>query len=70
MRDEGRGKSEQPVDLLICPEPHQHRQECLCHINPAEPARMLIPAKAGVAQTLLSVLSQAAAIAPANPGTQ
>jgi len=24
------------VDLLSRPEPHQHRQECLCHIDPAE----------------------------------
>ena len=28
------------------PEPHQHRQECLCHINPAVLAEMLMDGRA------------------------
>src|SRR3989442_1502177 len=57
--------------FLSGPEPHQHRQECLCHTDPAVLARMLIIlARASVAQTLLSVLWQAAAPDLANPGSK
>jgi len=48
------------VDFLNGPELLQHRQECLCHIDPAELGRMLLQAKVYVAQTLLSVLLQVA----------
>src|SRR3954453_22116246 len=41
-------------------EPHQHRQECLCHTNPAVLEGMLMRDRARVAQTLLSVLWQGA----------
>jgi hypothetical protein len=44
------------VDLLNGPEHRQHRQECLCHIDPACFEELLEKAQAGVAQTLLSVL--------------
>jgi hypothetical protein len=38
----------------------KHRQECLCHMNPAVLERLLLQAPVSVAQTLLSVLSQPA----------
>src|SRR5258706_13715785 len=49
------------VDLLNGPEPHKHRQECLCHMAAPLMQRFAIGA-AGVAQTLLSVLWQDAAL--------
>src|SRR4051794_6935732 len=36
---------------------HQHRQECLCHMDPAKFARLALR-QDGVAQTLMSVLWQ------------
>ncbi|MEA2413884.1 MAG: error-prone polymerase [Thermoanaerobaculia bacterium] len=52
-------------DLPSSPEHHQHRQECLCHIDPAVLARTPLQGRASVAQTLLSVLSQDAVPASA-----
>jgi error-prone DNA polymerase len=52
-------------DLPSSPEHHQHRQECLCHIDPAVLARTPLQGRASVAQTLLSVLSHDAVHVPA-----
>jgi hypothetical protein len=51
------------------PEPHQHRQECLCHIDPAVLAQLPPQARVSVAQTLLSVPWQDAVPGIANPVT-
>src|SRR3954467_6691120 len=55
------------VEVFRRPEPQQHRQECLCHIDPAVLAQLAMKGRASVAQTLLSVLVQEAAPDPANP---
>jgi hypothetical protein len=46
------------VQLIISPEPHEHRQECLCHTGSVLHQHLLEYGRIHVAQTLLSVLWQ------------
>src|SRR5207302_7469042 len=55
-RRRGKRRRRSSRSVISRPKPRQHRQECLCHIDPARLVRLLLNGRASVAKTLLSVL--------------